>query len=192
MKFQWSGVKDIVPAEFRCGHCGNLVGANVGMNATSSLNAQKTDMFIYICPFCSKPTFKDRDSQVPAPIPGSKLTHLPKETEDLFEEARRSIAASNPTAAILVCRKILAHVSVEKGAKPNDTFVAYVNHLVEKNYLPPDSKEWVDHIRTKGNEANHEIVVMSVADAHELVTLTEMLLRFVYELPGTMRDKIST
>jgi hypothetical protein len=44
----------------------------------------------------------------------------------------------------------------------------------------------VDHIRKKGNEANHEIVMMSARDAEEVVTFTQMMLTFVYELPGIL------
>jgi hypothetical protein len=52
------------------------------------------------------------------------------------------------------------------------------------SYVPPNGKQWVDHIRKKGNEATHEIALMSEADAKELLVFLEMLLRFIYELPN--------
>jgi hypothetical protein len=61
-----------------------------------------------------------------------------------------------------------------------------VDYLANAGYVPPNGKGWVDHIRKKGNEANHEIVVMSKQDAEEVVTFTSMLLKFVYELPGML------
>jgi hypothetical protein len=51
-------------------------------------------------------------------------------------------------------------------------------------YVPPDGKGWVDHIRKKGNEATHEIALMTAADAEELISFVEMLLKFVYEFPA--------
>ncbi|GAE92941.1 hypothetical protein JCM21714_1967 [Gracilibacillus boraciitolerans JCM 21714] len=48
----------------------------------------------------------------------------------------------------------------------------------------------MDHIRKKGNEANHELPDMQEDDAEELLKFTEMLLRFVYELPGHMEKHI--
>jgi hypothetical protein len=42
----------------------------------------------------------------------------------------------------------------------------------------------VDHIRKKGNEANHEIAIMSRTDAEELISFIEMLLKFMYEFPA--------
>ncbi len=79
------------------------------------------------------------------------------------------------------------HIAVEKGAAQGKSFLEYVEHLSEKGYIPPDGKGWVDYIRTKGNEANHEIKIMSSSDASDLITFSEMLLKFVYEFPGKMK-----
>ncbi len=76
------------------------------------------------------------------------------------------------------------HVAVEKGAAPGRSFLEYVEYLAQKGYIPPDGKGWVDHIRQKGNEANHEIKVMTAQDAGDLITFLEMLLKFIYEFPA--------
>jgi hypothetical protein len=55
--------------------------------------------------------------------------------------------------------------------------------------VPPNGRGWVDHIRTKGNEANHEIVLMSAEDALELISFSEMLLKFIYEFPSRVPKK---
>jgi hypothetical protein len=62
--------------------------------------------------------------------------------------------------------------------------ITYVKHLADSGYVPPNGKGWVDHIRKKGNEANHEIVLMTKADAEELIAFAEMLLKFIYEFPA--------
>ena len=49
-------------------------------------------------------------------------------------------------------------------------------------YVPPNGKCWVDHIRKKGNEANHEITLMNKTDAEELI-VPEMPPKFIYEFP---------
>jgi hypothetical protein len=59
--------------------------------------------------------------------------------------------------------------------------------LDSQGYIPPDGKAWVDKIRGKGNEANHEIALMCKDDAILVLRFTEMLLRFVYELPALLR-----
>jgi hypothetical protein len=55
--------------------------------------------------------------------------------------------------------------------------------------VPPNGEEWVDHIRQKGNEANHEIVLMSSEDAKDLITFIEMLLKFIYEFPNKIKKQ---
>ena len=76
------------------------------------------------------------------------------------------------------------NLAVGKNAKVGETFAYYVSYLADEGYVPPDGKDWVDHIRRKGNEANHEIVSMSRDDAKDLIIFIEMLLKFMYEFPN--------
>ncbi len=76
------------------------------------------------------------------------------------------------------------HVAVSKGAKKNQGFAYYAQYLADNHYVPPDAKGWVAHIKDKGNEANHEIKVMSSDDAEELLSFSEMLLKQIFEFPA--------
>ncbi len=78
------------------------------------------------------------------------------------------------------------HIAVSQGAKEGLPFIQYVDFLVNSGYVPPNGRHWVDHIRKKGNEATHEIVVMTHSDAKDLITFLEMLLRFIYEFPNSI------
>ena len=112
------------------------------------------------------------------------MRNLPREVDALYSEARCCTAAGSPTAAVLAARKLLMHIAVDRGAKPGGSFLDYVEYLAGKGFVPPDGKGWVDHIRKKSNEANHEIVIMNSADSEELITFVEMLLKFIYEFPS--------
>jgi hypothetical protein len=81
------------------------------------------------------------------------------------------------------------HIAVAKGAEEGKKFIEYVQFLADKNYIPPDAKDWVDHIREKGNEANHEITIMNKEDANDLISFSEMLLKLIYEFPANIRKK---
>jgi hypothetical protein len=76
------------------------------------------------------------------------------------------------------------NIAVSQGAKPGGSFISYVEYLASNGYVPPNGKGWVDHIRKKGNEATHEIVLMTQDDAQELISFSEMLLKFIYEFPN--------
>lgn len=140
---------------------------------------------IYICPHCRGPSiFFGPVFQVPDVAFGNSVGSTPQEIETLYEEARRCTSAGAYTAAVMACRKLLMHIAVEKGAKPGESFLNYVDYLANKGFVPPDGRHWVDHIRQKGNEANHEIKLMNKADAENLITFSEMLLKFIYEFPS--------
>ena len=78
------------------------------------------------------------------------------------------------------------HIAVSKGAPVNKTFIKYVDYLSDNHYIPPGSELWVDHIRKKSNEANHEIIQMGMTDSEDLISFTEMLLRMIYEFPARL------
>jgi hypothetical protein len=75
------------------------------------------------------------------------------------------------------------NIAVQEGAQEGQKFIHYVDHLAAR-VCPAQRKHWVDHIRKRGNEATHEIALMSEADAKDLVGFVEMLLRFIYEFPN--------
>jgi len=81
------------------------------------------------------------------------------------------------------------HIAVEKGAPEGRKFVEYVNYLSSEGYIARDCQEWVDHIRGKGNEATHEIKLMTKADAMELIQFVEMLLKQLYEFPAKLKKR---
>lgn len=176
----WHGMSGIGSRQYRCGHCGFNVADNKGYyRDNDTLNR------IYVCPNCDKPTiFDDRARQFPGIAPGNEVQHLPQELEQLYREARNCCSVSAYTASVLASRKMLMNIAVQQGAKEGLKFIQYVEHLATNGYIPPNGKGWVDHIRKKGNEATHEIALMTQIDAEELIAFTEMLLKFVYEFPS--------
>ncbi len=112
------------------------------------------------------------------------IKNLPSDVLSIYEEARRSVAATAFTGAVMLCRKILMHVAVEKKAERDKSFQYYVQWLIEERYAPRGAEEWLNYIRSRGNEANHEIVVMTKEDATGVLLFTEALARGIYELPS--------
>src|SRR5690606_32458313 len=88
---------------------------------------------------------------------GPKIEGLPKDVSVAYDEARRCLSVSALTAAEGMCRKILMHVAVDKGAKEGDTFASYIDYLGQQGYVTPPMKNWVTLIKDHGNEANHKL-----------------------------------
>ncbi|SOD19526.1 DUF4145 domain-containing protein [Nitrosomonas ureae] len=182
----WRNIENIAPRTFVCGFCRNLVGSGRGYYTD---NSSPKDISVHLCPYCYRPSLFIEGKQYPGISPGSPVLKLPKDIDSLYEEARMATAAGAYTSAVLTCRKLLMNVAVSQGAAENLSFYSYVEHLSQKGYIPPNGKGWVDHIRKRGNEATHEIVLMSQSDAEELITFSEMLLKFIFEFPSRVPQK---
>lgn len=176
MAITWRNAQQVEGYTYTCGYCGKVVGPNVGYHSDSHPSYR-----IYICSFCNKPTFFEDSDQTPGAAYGNEVNALPDDIARLYKEARNCMAVSSYTAAVLTCRKLLMNIAVAQGATLDQTFIKYVEYLASNGYVPPHGRGWVDHIRKRGNEATHEIVLMPKTDAEELITFVEMLLKFIYE-----------
>ncbi|MGP7817758.1 DUF4145 domain-containing protein [Niallia sp. 01092] len=190
---EWKNVSLIQGVSYLCGHCGKDIGPSIGYECVTDRYTGATSGEIYICPNCNKPTYLLKDAfggrimeQVPGPMLGQDIEFLPENINSIYNEARNCIAVNAYTSAVLSCRKLLMNIAVSKGAEEGKKFIQYVSYLKDNHYLPPERDSWVDHIRKKGNEATHELPNSTKEDAEELLTFSEMLLRFVYEMPGRM------
>jgi hypothetical protein len=189
----WEQVGTLPSRRFQCGYCGSPLASERGWFAR--LPAGEAHLaWIYICHQCTRPTFFEPDgSQTPGITFGNAVSDIPDVgIQKLYEEARKCTGCGAYTAAVLACRKLLMHIAVAKGANAGESFVSYVEYLAKQNYIPPDARDWVDHIRAKSNEANHEIVIMPKEDAEELVSFIEMLLRVIFEFPAAIKKKRKT
>lgn len=183
----WQSTTIIGYYSYTCGYCSEKTGVRDGFKEDSGKGR------IYICGGCNRPTFFEEFlTQTPAPILGNVVIHLPEMIDSLYLEARLCTQVEAYTACVLTCRKILMHVAVEQGAETNQNFLQYVEYLADSGYVPPHGRGWVDHIRTRSNEANHEIVLMSKDAAFELLSFVELLLKFVFELPARVMPTDTT
>jgi hypothetical protein len=185
----WQNIQKQSGVRYVCGYCGTDTTPSWGWDSDASGPHRG---YILLCTNCNKPSFIDMvgatiKSATPAAMLGLEVGGLPEDVQTLYDEARRSTSVGSYTSVVLTCRKILMHVAVEKGAKEGLGFIEYVEYLAANSYIPPDGRDWVDHIRSKANEANHEIVIMSLDEAQDLVSFTEMLLRLVYEFKHRLK-----
>lgn len=188
-KISWNKSDKIASRTYVCGHCGNSLASQLGYQGSTIENPAKA-VYIYICHQCSNPSFFNWDGiQIPGPSYGQTIKHIPDaNVEKLYDEARNCYTISAFTSSVMCCRKLLMNLAVSEGAQEGISFVEYVNYLNDNNFIPPKGKPWVDAIRKLGNEANHSIEFKSPEQARLILTFTEMLLKFIYEMPGLLGD----
>jgi hypothetical protein len=184
-KISWHNAVAIESRSYVCGYCGHSLASQFGYIGGSH---PYPSSYIYICHYCFKPTFFDAVSkQTPGPIFGQPIKHIAdKNVESLYNEARTCYTINAFTSSVMCCRKLLMNISVSEGAEAGKSFVEYVNYLNENNYIPPKGKDWVDQIRKLGNDANHSIEFNTEEQSRLILIFTEMLLKFIYELPGLL------
>ena len=183
-QYDWSGVQTLNSKKYICGYCGQSLSSEKGYFGNIQPHGLK--LYIYVCHSCGKPTFFDSTGkQTPGAIFGKEVGGVSDKTvANLYKEARQCMSVNSFTSTVLSCRKLLMHIAVDKGAKEGLRFIEYVEYLASKNIIPNGAQDWVDIIREKGNEANHEITIMNENDAKSLINFTEMLLKIVYEFPA--------
>lgn len=187
MKLRWSQIQTLTSKPFTCGYCGNSLTSEKGFQAT--FEDARNSVFIYVCHFCSKPTFFDLEGkQYPKAKAGTNINGITDESvSKLYEEARKAAGTEAPTATVMACRVILMHVAVAKGAKKNQSFEFYVDFLDKKGFVPTGLKSWAESIRKMGNKANHKIVIMTEEQAKNILRFTEVLLKIIYEMPEDLK-----
>lgn len=189
---EWQNIQSVPAKSYVCGYCNHISGSNKGFIATSGDE-------IYICSYCAKPTYFNRNSaiepiaiQVPGPSFGGDVEYIPPEAAAVYREARNCMTVSAYTAVVMLCRKLLMHIAVAEGAPEKENFVAYIDYLASAGYIPLRARGWVDQIRKTGNDANHLITPTTRADAEQLISFSEMVLKLVYEYPGRVAPPPST
>lgn len=184
-KIDWHNKQDIGSHSYQCSYCGKSLASDKGYVGTNQGVRLNYPEYICICHFCNKPTYIDiNGKQYPGVAAGNSIDNINDlSVKSLYEEARNCISVNAFTAAAMACRKILMNLAVVKGAKTGLKFVQYVKFLTDNHFVPPDGKEWVEHIKNKGNDANHKIEIVSKEDSEELLYFTEMLLAFIYAVP---------
>lgn len=190
--FSWVNQSGIAARSYNCGHCGTFVSSNVGYQTSPvffSLTHEKCE--IPICPGCGFPSIffitpSTGERQIPGVLPCRSIPSLSSDVESLYDQARRCFSIEAYDAVVMLSRKILMHVAVDRGAKENMSFFQYVSFLNDNHYIVPGLKATIDKIRDRGNDANHEIVCFDKDDAEAIIGLTEFLLSSVYDLPSRL------
>jgi hypothetical protein len=165
---------------YDCGHCGRNVS---GIIVSTHPQAYDYDRNVWlICPNCEKGSVRVGHINYPGSSFGPPIEGLPNEVKEAYEEARRCLSVNANTSCELICRKILMHVAVDKGANEGARFIDYVNYLETEGHITPLMKNWVDLIRQNGNQSTHRLQPPNRARAESTLIFTAELLRLTYEM----------
>jgi ribosomal protein S27AE len=167
--------------DYHCAQCGHDV---TGLVVARHQDSGQIGIAVWLlCPNCGDASIiTKKKEQFPAPIPGPELQGLPPDIATAYNEARKCLGISALSACSMMCRKILMHVAIEKGAQTNQRFEQYVDYLQGQGFISPTMKPWVDSIRRLGNEGAHDLEAPTMLAAESALIFAGELLRVVYEM----------
>lgn len=175
---------DVVP--FRCWNCEVVTAPSFGMKLGDQYGGNYQG-FVGICPICKAPTFKfmmNREwHQRPIAPYASEIKGLPRDIDTLFREALACLAGDAPTAAVMICRKLLMTVAVHFDAPSGREmdFKKYVEYLASESLISSAMKGFTEKVREVGNEANHQIHPQTMKTAELMVRFIANILRNNFE-----------
>ena len=176
----------------KCYHCEKevslIVVAITSVTATNPL-LSPVPIEWYWCPSCGYPSSSIYKIFLPSSKGGHMVKGLPNEIQEIYDEIRCAAGVNAYRACDMLCRKILMHIAVEKGAKKGESFSSYVDYLANTHTISEPMKPWVDMIRKHGNEQAHEIKTRDLESSRKTLQFTTLLLETVYEADYIMNSK---
>lgn len=159
-----------------CGRCkrgvvATFVGAGLGHSVGVSELSQ-----------LSKPLLS------PAGLKTNAPPHTPDNIARFYEQGMLSLAAGSYDAAGSMFRKTLDTGLKNKFPEIEGTLFARIKEAASNGKLTPDLAEWADRIRLEGNQAVHDDEPYTADQAKELQIFAELVVRYLFELPGRLAE----
>lgn len=120
-----------------------------------------------------------------APSPPEPPQHLPANIKSFFIQAVDNLS-QNWDAAGAMFRKVLDVALKDKFPKIEGNLKQRIDEAAKQQGLTPELAKWAHQIRFGGNEATHGENPLSQDDAKDLYDLAELVLRYLYTLPGML------
>ena len=114
--------------------------------------------------------------------------HTPRPVKIRYEEGEDAFERGKWNSAVAMYRSALDIATKGMDGVPKGTFFERLKWLHEHHAITPDIHSWATHVRVEGNAALHDPEEFSEDDAKALRFFTEMFLRYVFELPGAVRE----
>jgi hypothetical protein len=104
------------------------------------------------------------------------------EGEDAFSRRKWNSAVAMYRSALDIATKSM------DGVPDKATFFERLRWLHDNHGITPNIWSWATHVRVEGNAALHDPEEFEADDAKALRFFTEMFLRYIFELPGAVRE----
>jgi len=114
----------------------------------------------------------------------------PDDVRENFDEALRSLNASNPRACVVMTRSSMQAATRQLQAKGGN-LKEEIDDLADRHVIPESLRQWAHEIRDGGNLVAHPEPGkrVEIADAEELLELAESMFEYLYVVPDQIRRR---
>ncbi len=178
-------------ARFRtypCGACGDSTNGRVMVSCVRSIDSATIEWCLCSCKN-EEPTvvISNRGGTVISQLPLAREfrsgEQWPADLARLFDEAAKAYAAGAHTASAMASRKILMSCACEHNAREGETFVFYINYILDNVLTFPAARTALVAIKDIGNDANHKITFVTAEEAGRALRIVTYMLHAIYSLP---------
>ena len=125
----------------------------------------------------------------PAPRSVAAPTHTPTNVAKFFEQGMDNMRGNWDAAGTMFRKALDVGLKVKfPDISPSLTLFRRIEQAEATEGLMPELAEWANQIRLDGNDAAHEDEPFSKEDAENLRTFTDLVLRYLFTLPGMLAE----
>lgn len=137
-----------------------------------------------------------------APKP-KRFDHLPPEVNVAMRDAEDARASGTPNRLVRGAYRTVIDVATQHifaanldafkpGTSPDQKLNNRIDMLTSKHFLTPSLRDWAHSIRFITNEDVHTSSPVSNEEVTEIAEFTDMLLQYLFELPGRVKQAKET
>jgi HEPN domain-containing protein len=115
--------------------------------------------------------------------------HLPENIRNFYMQAEISLQHKSYDASSIMSRKCLEATVKTLDSSGTGNLYSRIEALYTKGLIAETLKDWAHMLRENGNEAAHEEQPVTEEHASELLSFSELLLMYVFTLPGMITAK---
>lgn len=123
----------------------------------------------------------------PSPPDTNAPSYTPENVANYFRQAMENMSGNYDAAGGMFRKTIETALGVKFG-KLDENLGKFIKAAAEKGWLTKDMADWSDEVRLGGNKAVHEIEPFSKEDAEKLKDFTNLLLCYMFTLPGMLQQ----
>ena len=123
----------------------------------------------------------------PSPPSTGAPEYVPENVAEFYRQGMENLSGAFDAAGSMF-RKVLDTGLKAKFPHIKGKLQVRIEKAAEQHQLTPELAEWAHKIRLDGNDAAHEEEPFSEEDAKTLQTFTELVLIYLFTLPGMMKE----